>query len=151
MCLGGFFMNLAFEPSLILGKIIAYVISKIDDTRGTNISGKICTKICKNFIWHFKNIDYDKVIFITGTNGKSTTTNLIAHIIKSSGRKVATNSQGANMMGGIATVLIKNSTIHGKFKSEYLVLEIKIYTRVLYLFQLLGILQMLLQQEELVK
>lgn len=117
-------MYLPFKITLILGKIIAKIINKIDNKRGTNISGKICTKMCKNFICHFKNLDYGKVIFVTGTNGKSTTTNLIAHTIKSSGRKVATNNQGANMIGGIATTLIKNSSITGKFNSEFLVLEV---------------------------
>lgn len=91
---------------------------------GSMISGKIAVILQKDFVKHFTNIDYDKVIFVTGTNGKSTTTNLIAHTIKSANKQVATNTEGANMMSGIATTLIKNSNLFGKFNKEFLVLEI---------------------------
>ena len=77
-----------------------------------------------DFISHFKKIDYDRVFFISGTNGKSTTTNLLYHTLKSAGKTVACNTEGANMMGGVATTLIKNSTLGGVFNKEYLVLEI---------------------------
>ena len=88
------------------------------------ISGKVAVFLQKDFVKYFSNIDYDKTIFVTGTNGKSTTTNLIAHTVKSAGKAVATNTEGANMMSGIATTLIKNSTMFGKFKKEFLILEI---------------------------
>lgn len=117
-------MKLPFQLALWLGKIVAFAAKTVDKERGTNISGKIAVKVCPNFVKHFKNIDTSKVIMVTGTNGKSTTTNLIAHTIKQSGRKTATNGEGANMMGGVATTLIKNSSLGGKFNKEFLVLEI---------------------------
>lgn len=100
------------------------VLGKILKKQGSMISGKVAVGLQKDFVKYFSNIDYDKTIFVTGTNGKSTTTNLIAHTIKSSGKLVATNSEGANMMSGIATTLIKNSNLFGKFNKEFLVLEI---------------------------
>lgn len=100
------------------------VLCKIFHKSGTFITGQVAVKLKKDFVKCFKGIDYDKVIFVTGTNGKSTTTNLLAHTIKSSGRTIATNTEGANMMSGVATTLIKNSTIFGKFNKEFLILEI---------------------------
>lgn len=119
-----FIMKIPFHITLLVGKAVANIAKLVDKNRGTNISGKIATALCNDFVKHFKNIDFSKVIMVTGTNGKSTTTNLIAHTIKQSNRKTATNGEGANMMGGVATTLIKNSTLTGKFNKEFLVLEI---------------------------
>lgn len=113
-----------FLLTLWISKFIAFAVNLIDKQRGSNYSGKIAIKLMPNFIAGFKRIDYRKVYFISGTNGKSTTTNLVYHTLTSAGKTVACNTEGANMMGGVATTLIKNSTLFGAFNKEYLVLEI---------------------------
>lgn len=112
-----------FLLTLWISKFVAHAVNLIDPKRGSNYSGKIALKLMPDFVKHFKNIDYDKVIFISGTNGKSTTTNLLYHLLHSAGKSVAANLEGANMMGGVATTLIKNSTLGGSFNKELLVLE----------------------------
>ncbi len=113
-----------FILTLWLSKLIAVLVNLVDPKRGSNYSGKIAVKLMPDFVAHFKAIDYDKTIFITGTNGKSTTNNLVGHTLRSAGRTVASNIEGANMMPGVATTLIKNSTLGGKLNKEFLVLEI---------------------------
>ena len=113
-----------FILTLWIAKFVAFVVNLIDKQRGSNYAGKIAVKLMPNFVSKFKGIDYNKVIFISGTNGKSTTTNLTYHVMKSAGKQVACNVEGANMMPGVATTLIKNSTLGGKFNKELLVLEI---------------------------
>lgn len=105
-------------------KFVAFAVNIIDKERGSNYSGKIAIKLMPNFVAHFKNIKYENVYFISGTNGKSTTTNLIFHTLSSAGKSVACNTEGANMMGGVATTLIKNSTLLGALNKDYMVLEI---------------------------
>lgn len=113
-----------FLLTLWISKFIAFAVNLIDKQRGSNYSGKIAIKLLPDFIAHFKNISYEKVYFISGTNGKSTTTNLVYHTLVSAGKTVACNTEGANMMSGVATTLIKNSTISGALNKEYVVLEI---------------------------
>lgn len=113
-----------FILTLWISKFIAFAVNLLDKQRGSNYSGKIAVKLMPDFVAHFKKIDYSKVFFISGTNGKSTTTNLVYHTLLSAGKSVACNAEGANMMGGVATTLIKNSGLTGKFNKDYLVLEI---------------------------
>ncbi len=109
---------------LWLAKLLAAAINMIATQRGTNYSGDFAVKRMPDFVAHFKGSDYLKVMFITGTYGKSTTNNLVGYTLTSAGKRIASNVEGANMMGGVATTLVKNSSLFGKFNKEYLVLEI---------------------------
>lgn len=117
-------MGFKFYLALYIGKMLMFIIDKVAKGRGTNLPGEIAYKIDKNFVKNFKNLDRDKIVFVTGTNGKSTTNNMISHILKNSDRKIATNVAGANMVGGVATILLQNSNLKGEFNKEYLILEI---------------------------
>ena len=116
--------KIRFVFALFVGKVLVLLTRLVSKERGTNIPGAFANKIQKDFIKNFTGIDYEKAIFITGTNGKSTTNNIIVHTLRTAGKKVTTNLEGANLIGGIATALIKNSTLTGKIKSEYLCFEI---------------------------
>lgn len=67
-----------------------------------------------------------KVILITGTNGKTTTTNMIYNIFKNEfkNNKVITNASGANLYGGIVTTFIKNYSPRTKNKLKYAIIEV---------------------------
>lgn len=116
--------KIKFIIAIFIGKILVVLTRVISKKRGTNIPGAIAIKIQKDFIKQFKGINYDKAIFITGTNGKSTTNNIIVHTLNTAKKTVATNLEGANLQGGVATALIKNSTFMGKIKTEYICFEI---------------------------
>ena len=52
-----------------------------------------------------------KIIVLTGTNGKTTTTHMVAGILKARGYTVITNVSGANLATGIATTMIEGIRI----------------------------------------
>lgn len=116
--------KLRFLLTLLFCKALMLLCNIFAKGRGTNLPGAKANALMPDFISNFDGIDLDKVIFISGTNGKSTTTNLIYHTLLCAGVSVASNTAGANMMGGVATTLIENSTLGGRFNKEYLVLEI---------------------------
>ena len=112
-----------FYIALWFAKLINIIINIVDKSRGSNFSGEKAMKIDPQMVAHFKGIDYAKVLFITGTNGKSTTTNLITHIFRSSGKKVIANLEGANLIYGIATALSKASSLTGRISADYIIFE----------------------------
>lgn len=113
-----------FIVELWIAKFLARLAELIDSSRGTSFAGRHILKLDKDFISKFKGISKDKVIIVTGTNGKSSTTNLLSHIFQSCGEQVISNLAGANLRSGIATCLIKNSRLNGRVKRGYLILEV---------------------------
>lgn len=53
------------------------------------------------------------VIIVTGTNGKTTTTKLIASVLEANGEHVLTNRTGSNLKRGVTSALIAASNLHG--------------------------------------
>lgn len=89
--------------AIIASKTSSFILKK-GFKKGTSLPGKIASKICPDIMRHVsKNT---KVILITGTNGKTTTTSMIYHIIEKSGQACFSNVSGANMEWGIITSFI---------------------------------------------
>lgn len=106
--------------AIILAKIIIFFGDIFK--RGSALPGYIAQKIDKNI---FNNLQYPQnIIMVTGTNGKTSTTNFIARIISGSPYKVIVNKEGANMPQGILTCLLRNASISGKVNSDVAVLEV---------------------------
>ena len=112
-----------FYLALWAAKLCAVVIRLVAKDRGTNLPGELALKLDPKFVTHIKGLDPAKAVFITGTNGKSTSTNMIHHVLQHSGRAVTANLMGANLLSGVATALIADCTLGGRFKNEYVVME----------------------------
>ena len=89
---------------------------------GTTFPGRVALKIDKNIL--SKVSKGYKVILVTGTNGKTTTTSMIYNIIKESGHPVITNNTGANLFPGIVTTFVDNYKFGSKVKDNYAVIEV---------------------------
>jgi lipid II isoglutaminyl synthase (glutamine-hydrolysing) len=64
------------------------------------------------------------VIFVSGSNGKSTTTALVAGALASQGLKVFSNPSGGNMPQGIGSAVIGQATVTGSLEADVAVLEV---------------------------
>jgi len=97
--------KMSFYFSLLFAKL-AYLFLKITKlSSGTAIIGLVVLKICPDFLKFANHYIKEAKVNITGTNGKTTTSGILTHLIKTSGKTVANNSMGANMLNGIVNSL----------------------------------------------
>jgi len=106
------------------GRLCSALLRVVARNRGSNLPGAVALKLDPDFLKHIKGVDPEKTVFITGTNGKSTANNMVVHAFQADGRSVCSNLEGANMKSGAATALLKNTSPGGRFKKEYLILEV---------------------------
>ena len=89
--------------------------------RGSSLPGQIALKMYPDILSKVKLPD--KIIAVTGSNGKTSTVEMITHILQKQGKRVISNKEGSNLDWGIAAVILSNCTLGGRFKAEVLVLE----------------------------
>jgi UDP-N-acetylmuramyl tripeptide synthase len=88
--------------------------------KGTSFPGKIALKIDPHIL---KKIKMPKhILAVTGSNGKTSTVELIAHILTDSGKKVIYNKE-SNLTAGVATFALSDCDLKGNMRSEILLLE----------------------------
>ena len=77
---------------------------KITRHNGTDFPGTLALKLCPDFL---KYVGRPKtIIAVTGTNGKTTVSNLLADTLEKAGHRVLINRAGSNEASGIATALL---------------------------------------------
>lgn len=114
-------MNLRLTFTIIITKLLVFIL-RVFKSGGTTLPGKIARKLYPDVI---KVISKDfKIIMVTGTNGKTTTTRIIGEILKVNGRDYITNKSGANLFGGIVTTFIDSVDLSGRGKAPIALIEV---------------------------
>lgn len=86
--------------------------------------GELALRICPTLIDDINKIVKNKVIVTCGTNGKTTTNNLMCSALEAKGYKVLCNRLGANMLNGIASAYVQAAGLSGRLDADYACLEI---------------------------
>ncbi|MBI2022613.1 DUF1727 domain-containing protein [Candidatus Daviesbacteria bacterium] len=98
-----------------LGKLIFFLTRLLRIGGGSAAPGLYALKIQPGLIKQLSS-QIPQNIVITGTNGKTTTARILDSLVKSQNLKTIRNSTGSNLERGIASALIKHSTILGRLK-----------------------------------
>lgn len=89
---------------------------------GSHLPGGLALRICPEFL---KYIEKPSVIIgVTGTNGKTTVSNMIGDVLKANGIPYANNALGSNIQEGIIVTMLDASSFWGKRKADLCVLEV---------------------------
>ncbi len=103
--------------------IICKILTRIGKLvgKGSSLPGKIALKLCPDILSKIKFCEH--VIAVTGSNGKTSTVELIARVLSDCGYKVAYNKEGSNQIEGVTTLVLNDCTLSGKVRSQVLIVE----------------------------
>lgn len=107
-----FLAILACRILTLVGKIVG---------KGTSLPGKYALKVCPDILRRIKKPS--TIIAVTGSNGKTSTMEMIAAVLQANGKTVAYNVEGSNQIEGVTTMILNSCTWGGKMKQDVLLIE----------------------------
>ncbi|MBR2673969.1 MAG: DUF1727 domain-containing protein [Mogibacterium sp.] len=105
---------------LFFAKIYVFFADRFSKQR-SDLIGVLAYKLCPDFLARLAKPEI--CIMVTGTNGKTTTTSLVANMLKNAGYKVGYTYWGANMLAGHIKTMLDCVTFFNKPKVDACVLE----------------------------
>lgn len=107
---------------VLLGKLARFVTRLRGG--GSAFPGYLVLKLSPRFIQDVANSFAHGIVFVLGSNGKSTTTHMLAETLRGHGLGVFTNPSGSNLPQGIASAIVADSDMLGRVKGDIGVLEV---------------------------
>ncbi|MGI5987441.1 MAG: MurT ligase domain-containing protein [Dysosmobacter sp.] len=99
-----------------LGHAVGSLIGK-----GSSLPGKYALKICPDILRRVQLPGY--IVAVTGSNGKTSTVEMIAAILQAGGKAVVYNQEGSNQIEGVTTTILTHATLSGRVKADVLLIE----------------------------
>ena len=89
--------------------------------KGSSLPGKYALKICPDILRRVQLPPH--IIAVTGSNGKTSTVEMLAAILRADGKHLVYNEEGSNQIEGVTTLVLTHATFGGKVKADVLLLE----------------------------
>lgn len=100
-------------------------MGKITKRGATALPGLVAERIDPDILTKLTRNNFEGgVVLVTGTNGKTTTSRYITHILNDSGKQPLQNSAGSNMTRGILSTIIKASDLRGRVEQSQAIFEV---------------------------
>jgi UDP-N-acetylmuramyl tripeptide synthase len=104
--------------AIAAGRATGQVTRRLGVGGGTTLPGLIAEKIDPTIVADLAAQVRGGAIVITGTNGKTTTSGLVAAALRAGGLEVWRNREGSNLMRGLATTLLNRAHWTGAISSN---------------------------------
>jgi UDP-N-acetylmuramyl tripeptide synthase len=91
---------------------------------GSAVPGRVVLAIAPRFLERAVGALPLGLVFVSGSNGKSTTTNMLAGILREHGLSVFTNPSGGNLPQGIASAMLASVPTDGLVRGDVGVIEV---------------------------
>lgn len=110
-----------FYIAIILARTARFLLKKLK-RNATHFPGQVARAVCFDFLKYVE--QPAKLIGVTGTNGKTTVSNMLLDVFKAQKIEVANNKLGSNITEGIITTMLEATTYFGNRKAQWGVLEV---------------------------
>ena len=105
--------------AIVVCKVLRFVGGLMG--KGSSLPGQYALKLCPDVLGRVRLPAH--IIAVTGSNGKTSTVEMIAEILKQDGRKVVYNKEGSNQIEGVATLILSSCSLGGRVRGDVLLLE----------------------------
>ena len=109
---------------ILISKIAYRVIKLLKIGSGHTWPGHIVLELFPNTLDIIKKKLPDKVVVVSGTNGKTTTVKLLKHVFEKEGLRVLSNDTGANLINGVVSTVLLKSRFNGDLPYDIAVFEL---------------------------
>ena len=92
--------------------------------QGVTWAGKIALKIDPSILHDLAGQVRKDIFIVCGTNGKTTTNNMLCAAIEKEGYKVICNHTGSNMLNGVVAAFVLGAGFSGNLDADYACIEI---------------------------
>lgn len=100
------------------------IVGKLLGKKGSSTPGIYAMKLCPDILKKLSKQVRKDIFVVCGTNGKTTTNNMLNTMVSSAGNKVVCNNIGANMLPGVVTAFVEKTGFFGKLDADYACIEI---------------------------
>ena len=108
---------------VLLSKILIKFLRLIGKN-GSALPGLIIERLSPQFLQKTLVSVEKRIVLVTGTNGKTTTTKMLVAGLRGAGSTVVTNSTGSNMTRGLIAALVEDMTFFGSLRpTDWFVFE----------------------------
>ena len=91
---------------------------------GTTFPGDVARAIDRSVLHRLSADLAGGAVLVTGTNGKTTTSRLIANLLEGRGCRVISNRSGSNLIYGATAAAVANADLDGRLRADWGVFEI---------------------------
>lgn len=110
--------------AIAIAKTIAFAMRLIRPGGGSAFPGVVVASLWPDFLRNIILKEACKVVYITGTCGKTSTTNILMDILQKDCKIVCCNRSGANLFSGVASALLQYTDLRGRCSADYIVMEV---------------------------
>ncbi|HWF72636.1 MAG TPA: Mur ligase family protein, partial [Solirubrobacteraceae bacterium] len=114
----------ALGPKLVAARAVGALARRAGRGGGTSLPGKVLIRLEPEAISELAARLPRGSVIVSATNGKTTTTAMIASVLDRAGVSIVHNRAGANMAGGVASTLLAATRAGGRIEGELGLFEV---------------------------